>query len=348
MTVLPSEHRPVSRGPSGGGAGEVLPALHQAVATAQVVRTAERLGVLSLLSESGPASAVEVARSCGLATTATGRLLAALVDLGVLARVPTGRFALEVDVRPSWRWLETGWAGLEECVRDGRPVVAADSPGGAAELYPGLVKQLSLMFARPAASAARLLAPLAPSRVLDVGAGAAPWSLALAQVAPTARITCLDVPQVLCQTRAQVEAAGVSDRFDYWPGDVFQAELPAVAFDLVLLANLCHLFDAGRNAVLLRRLRSTLAPGGTLAIIDVLPPEDPQAQPRVSLYELGLLLRSERGQVYGVEQYAAWADAAHFGPLHAERLDGPFDLGLLTTSALGTVPLLPRLGGEPR
>ena len=342
MTALPVAHRPVSGGRPTEGAGEVLAALHQAVATAQVVRTAERVGVLSLLDEAGSASAEEVAHSCSLATEATGRLLAALADLGVLARVPSGRFSVAVDVRPAWRWLDSGWAGLEGCLRAGRPVVAADSPGGAGELYPELVPQLSMAFAGTAASAARLLAPLEPRRVLDVGAGAAPWSLALAEAAPTARITCLDVPPVLARTRAQVEAAGLSDRFDHWPGDAFQDELPPGEFDLVLLANLCHLFDAGRNAVLLRRLRSTLAPGGTLAIIDVLPPEDPQAQPRVSLYELGLLLRTERGQVHGLEEYAAWAGAAHFGPLHVERLDGPFDLGLLTTSALGRVPSAPR------
>jgi ubiquinone/menaquinone biosynthesis C-methylase UbiE len=197
------------------------------------------------------------------------------------------------------------------------------------------------MFAGSAASAARLLAPLAPSRVLDVGAGAAPWSLALAQVVPTARITCLDVPQVLVQTRAEVAAAGLSDRFDHWPADVFQDELPPGEFDLVLLANVCHLFDAARNAALLRRLRPVLSPRGTLAIIDVLPADDPDARLRISLYELGLLLRTERGQVHRLEDYAAWAGAAHFGPLHAERLDGPFDLGLLTTPALGTVPRVP-------
>jgi SAM-dependent methyltransferase len=333
--------RVASRGSLPWPAGDVLARLQQAVATAEVVRTAERLEVLSFLAGAGPASAEDVARSCGLAPAATGRLLAALSELGVLAPVPPGRFALVVDVRPSWRRLDSAWERLAECIRDGRPVVAADTRRGAAELYPGLVSQLSLLFTDAASSAARLLARLGARRMLDVGAGAAPWSIALALASPEVRVTCLDVPEVLVQTRAQVERAGLSHRFDYRPGDVFEADLPAEAYDLVLLGNVCHLFDPARNAALLRRLRPTLRPGGTLAIVDVLPSDDAQARVEISLYELGLLLRTERGQVYRAEDYARWAAGAGLGPVQAERLDGPFNLELVTTRVPDAGPCIP-------
>jgi SAM-dependent methyltransferase len=310
-------------------AGAVLTRLQEAFSTVEVVRAAERTGVAAFLARAGAASADEVAAACGLAPVQTGRLLTALAELGVLAPCPPDRFRPLVDLTP-WSAVMAGpWASLEACLRSGRPVVNADTAAGAAELYPAVVPRLADAFAASAASAARLLAPVA-GRVLDVGAGAAPWSTALARVEPGVRVTCLDLPQVLAETRRSVAAAGLSGRFDYLSGDVFTTALPAAAYDLVLLGNVCHLFDPATNAALLRRLRPALVPGGTLAIIDVLPPVDPAARARVALYELGLLLRTDRGRVYSVEDYGRWAQAAGFGGLGVQPIDGPVDLGLVT------------------
>jgi ubiquinone/menaquinone biosynthesis C-methylase UbiE len=171
--------------------------------------------------------------------------------------------------------------------------------------------------------------------VLDVGAGAAPWSIALAAAGSGVRVTCLDLPQVLAETRRSVAAAGLSERFDYLSGDVFTTTLPAAVYDLVLVGNVCHLFDRTTNEALLQRLRPVLTPGGTLAIIDVLPAADPAARARLALHELGLLLRTERGRVYSIEDYRAWAQAAGFRELSTQRLDGPVGVGLMTARIPG-------------
>jgi SAM-dependent methyltransferase len=316
-------------GSSRASAGAVLSRLHEAFSTVEVVRATERTGVAAFFARAGVASAEEVAAACGLAPAPTGWLLTALAELGVLATSPPGRFRTVVDLT-RWSAVMAGpWASLEACLRSGRPMVNADTAVGAAELYPTVVGGLADAFATSAASAAPLLAPSA-GRVLDVGAGAAPWSTALAAAEPGARVTCLDLPEVLAETRHAVAAAGLSERFDFLPGDVFTTALPASVYDLVLLGNVCHLFDPTTNETLLRRLRPVLAPGGTLAIIDVLPSADPAARVRVALYELGLLLRTERGRVYSVEDYRAWTQAAGFDQLSTQPLDSPVNLALLT------------------
>jgi predicted O-methyltransferase YrrM len=315
-------------------AGAVLTRLHEAFSTVEVVRAAERTGVAAFLARTGAASTDEVAAACGLAPVPTGRLLTALAELGVLAPCAPDRFRPLVDLT-RWSAVMAGpWASLEACLRSGRPVVNADTAAGAAELYPAVVPRLADLFSTAAASAARLLAPV-PGRVLDVGAGAAPWSTALAVVDPGVRVTCLDLPQVLAETRRSVAATGLSERFDYLPGDVFTTALPAATYDLVLLGNVCHLFDPATNAALLRRLRPAIVPGGTLAVIDVLPPADPAARARVALYELGLLLRTDRGRVYSIEDFRAWARAADFRGLRVQPIDGPVDLGLVTARTPG-------------
>jgi len=59
----------------------------------------------------------------------------------------------------------------------------ADTPAGAAELYPDVVAALSQLCVPAAKRAAKLLAPVSGD-VLDVGAGAAPWSIPLAAADP--------------------------------------------------------------------------------------------------------------------------------------------------------------------
>jgi hypothetical protein len=70
--------------------------------------------------------------------------------------------------------------------------------------------------------------------------------------------------------------------------------------------------------------------GGTLAIIDVLAAADLAARARLALYELGLLLRTERGRVYSIENYRAWVQAAGFRELSTRPLVGPVDISLMT------------------
>jgi SAM-dependent methyltransferase len=120
------------------------------------------------------------------------------------------------------------------------------------------------------------------------------------------------------------------------PGNVFTADLPEEAYDLVLLANVCHLFDADRNRALLRRLRRVLRPGGTLAVVDALPSEDPDERRLLVLYALGLRLRTVAGAVYPLASYSAWTEEAGLGPVDAVPLSRTPPLALLTCSAPAT------------
>src|SRR6266540_5778819 len=181
------------------------------------------------------------------------------------------------------------WARLEATLRDGRPPVRGDTPGGAASLYPGTVGHLGTMLAAAAEQAASLLP--AAARVLDAGAGAAPWSLAVAARDPACLVTAVDLPAVVPATRRAVTDADRERQFRFLAGDLFGVELGRGAYDLAIAGNLCHLFDKAANRRLLDRLYDALCPGGTLAVTDVIPDEG--AAPRwVALYELGLLLRT--------------------------------------------------------
>lgn len=306
--------------------------LEQACGTAAAIDVAVRAGVLDRLAAS-PATAREVARDCGCGVRTTGALLTALAALGVLVARPDGRYAAAAPDVPVLGRIAVLWRGLEQRLRTGAPVVAADTPDGAATLYPDVVPALARMVADDAAAAAALLRARGPVRdVLDVGAGAAPWSVALAREEPAARVTALDVAPVLAATRSGAESAGVAERFAYLAGDVFDTPLPPSAFDVAVLGNLCHLFDEHANAALIDRVAPALRPGGRLAVVDVLPAAD---DARIGLYALGLLLRTGSGRVYPETAYAGWAAAAGLRPVATQPLPGPNRLSLLTFERRG-------------
>jgi SAM-dependent methyltransferase len=167
-------------------------------------------------------------------------------------------------------------------------------------------------------------------RVLDLGAGAAPWSLALAARNPDIRVTAVDVPAVLAVTRQVVATSGYAARFDYLSGDLFAVDLGRSAYDLAIAGNLCHLFDEATNRRLLGRLFATLRPGGTLAILDALPNERLDGPRPVVLYALGLLLRTSRGQVYPFSTYVGWLREVGYEAVERTDLSEALPISLLT------------------
>jgi SAM-dependent methyltransferase len=306
---------------------EQLYRLANVLQAAAAFDTAARLGILNHLHET-PSCAEEVTRHCGTAPGVTFLLLDALQALGVLQREDDGRYAATTVAR----WLTTvatGWSHLDQVVRTGEPLVPADTAAGAADLYPEVVPLLAKLVAPAAARAAELLTPVR-GEVLDVGAGAAPWSIALAQANPSARVTALDLADVLPTTRQAVEAAGLTTRFQYHVGDMFTADLPTAAYDLILLGNVCHLFSPQANRALLQRLRPVLRGGATLAIVDALPSEDPEERRSLSLYALGLRMRTSAGAVYPLDAYTSWLREAGHGEVTAIALSRTPPLALLT------------------
>jgi ubiquinone/menaquinone biosynthesis C-methylase UbiE len=309
-----------------------LQSLADAVSTAHVVEAAAELGLIDHLS-TGPRDASELAHACATDLAMTALLLDTLAALGVVRRDTSSRYELTVDGLPLVTGAARGWSRLVDVVRSGEPLAKADTAEGASALYPDVVPLLSAMFTPAARRAAQLLAGSGVD-VLDVGAGAAPWSTALATYSPGVRVTALDLPAVVASTRRAVDAADLGDRFEYLAGDAFTCRLHPAAYDLVLLGNICHLFDEAHNRAVLQRLRPAVRPGGLLAIIDVLAPPAPGVQRSISLYALGLRLRTSRGTVHPLAGYEAWTSDAGFGPVQVEPLSATPPLSLLACRKL--------------
>lgn len=280
----------------------------EALQAAAAVSAADRLGVLAVL-ESGPVPMETLARTCRTDVRSTGVLLDALLAMGLVS-ISDGRFHAAVPHLSALGAISASGDLLTQAIRSGRAPMQCDMPSGASRSYPDAVSYLAALLAHAADTAADQLGEA--HRVLDVGAGAAPWSLAVARRNPGCRITALDLAAVITVTQRAVSAAGCADRFDYISGDVFGVALAPATYDLVLLGNLCHLFDEPTNRKLLRRLRPAILDGGRIAVIDALPSQDEAAQRAIRLYGVGLLTRSTAGGVHDLSSYLAWFGDAGF------------------------------------
>jgi SAM-dependent methyltransferase len=299
------------------GTAESLAFLSEAVAAAAALRTAVRLGMLDQLDVAA-ATAGELAAVCGIDARGAERLLSALAGLGILELRGDRWRRLVPELSGLVRFVAL-WDTLDVVIREGSPVVRADTVDGAAAFYPDVVSDLATMLA-VAAQRAALLLPRA-TRVLDAGAGAATWSLAYATRHPSCVVTAVDLPAIVPATRQAVIDANRGPQFDFVPGDLFEVDLPRCSYDLAIAGNICHLFDEVTNRRLLTILYEVLTPGGTLAIADIVP--DQGSDPRsAGLYELGLHLRTGSGGVHRLTAYRGWlADAGFELPEIHELLD---------------------------
>ena len=298
----------------------------EAGGSAAVVASAIEVGLIESLSD--PAPAAEHASRLGLDPEATGLELEALVALGI-AEERHGRFgAAEAADQlapgpPLGALPERGlWAHLPRFLRTGERYARMD--GSTAErsaAYSELTRALGRLFN----DAARELAAKLPSRerILDVGAGSGVWSLAMAERSDAARITAIDLPQVLPAFEERAERLGLRGRVELVAADYHSMELPSQAFDRVLLANVLHLEPPRSARSLLRRVTPALAPGGELVVIDALLQGDPARDRARSIYALHLAMRTRRGRVHPRAEVERWCRDAGLGEGELVTLNAP-------------------------
>lgn len=295
---------------------EQLGFLYEARAASALLEASLELGVIDRLGR-GPVDAVTLARECGIREETAPALLSALASLGLAERLQHATYLGVSGGLTGFLQLLARWDRFADGLRH-RPEVSADAPPGADEAFCRTVGPLAEFCAPAIGKAVEHLTGTGP-RVLDLGAGAAPWSLALAGADPEVVVTVVDLPAVLPITRQAVSAAGCEAQFRLVDEDVFTVVLEEGAFDLVILGNLCHLLDESANRRLLGRAARWLAPGGTLAVIDFLSNERRDGPRSVALYAVELVRRAPSGQVYPFSSYAGWLREA--GCERVERVE---------------------------
>jgi ubiquinone/menaquinone biosynthesis C-methylase UbiE len=266
--------------------------LTEAAGKVAAFSTAVRLGLLDRIDRE-PAAPAELARTCGATERGVRAVLAVLVEGGFIEKLADGRYRPVLTGLAALHPLIPLWEHLPDAVRTGVPVYEATA---------GTASPLTFLVGLwgDAVDKAVEVLPKA-KRILDVGAGTAPWTIAYSARNPGSRVTALDLPEVIPVTRRAVSRAGLTDRFEYLPGDMFDLPLEPCVYDLIVVAQVCSLFDRVTGAGLIERLVPALATNGVLAIVDTL-----AGGSGAAMHELSLYLRTQEGTVHQPDAYQEW------------------------------------------
>lgn len=192
--------------------------------------------------------------------------------------------------------------------------------------------------AGPAVFVARLLANAleapagVPWRVLDIAAGHGMFGITLASENPKARVVAVDWNNVLEVARENARAAGVQDRFETIAGSAFEVDL-GTGYDLVLLPNFLHHFDAPTCEAFLRKVHGALAPGGRAITIEFMPDDDRVTPAIPAAFALVMLVATPGGDAYTATELQRMAANAGFARNEVRDLAPSFHRAMISTKA---------------
>ena len=292
-----------------------------------IVAAAVELDVFSSIA-SGARTAREIASKANADEFALRRMLDSLAALKYLSR-NGDRYSLSPQsaaflVRGSELYMEgidqfaksqmMSWFQLAQAVKSGRPVVPPGDDAGLATFFSILVRcifPLGFVAAQAAVAAISPARRARIKRILDVGGGAAPWSIPFAQTIRGARVTVLDLPAVTQITREYAAKFGVGDRYGYLEGDLRQVDFGG-GYDLITLGHIIHGEgrDAGRRLV--ERSAEALADRGLLLIAELIPNNDRTGPAGALMFGINMLLHTPDGDVFTMKEYREWLKAAGF------------------------------------
>jgi len=213
------------------------------------------------------------------------------------------------------------WQGLFDCVRLGRPTPEeAVDPRLTSDpkAFAAAMDELARAKAGTLAEALDLSGVVS---MLDVGGGPGTYAIELARRHTDLRGVVLERSETAAVAEEQIAAAGLEERLTARSGDAFYDDLGG-PYDLVLVSNLIHIYSSADNRALVARCAGALAPGGRLAVKDLL--LDPGGTTPVSaaLFAVNMLVSTEAGDCYTVGQVAEWLLEAGLTPEPVIDLDG--------------------------
>jgi ubiquinone/menaquinone biosynthesis C-methylase UbiE len=171
-------------------------------------------------------------------------------------------------------------------------------------IWVNFARNMAPLLATPAEFIAKMVGADSGAKwkVLDIAAGHGLFGITIARHNPNAQIVAVDWAAVLEVARENAAKAGVADRITSLPGSAFEVDFGS-GYDLVLLTNFLHHFDAATNETLLRKIHAALAPGGRAITLEFIPNEDRVSPPMDAMFAMMMLGSTAAGDAYTFSEY---------------------------------------------
>jgi hypothetical protein len=212
------------------------------------------------------------------------------------------------------------WSDFLECVRTGNAAIERAFGKTIFERHAENAEEAALFREAMAGFAAALSAPLMAaydfgrfSLVADIGGGNGRLIADILAAHPSARGILFDLPHVVADAPALLEAGGVAWRCEIVGGSFFDG-VPARANAYVLRAIL-HDWDDERSIAILENVRKAMAEGAVLLIVERVLPERAEEGVAADSYllDLEMLVNTPGGRERTESEFQAVLKAAGFG-----------------------------------
>ena len=280
----------------------------------EAIKTGIELGVFTVIA-AGHTTAKAVAEKCGASERGTRILCDFLVISGFLTKdgntyglTPDSAMFLDKN-SPAYMGtvsefilsphLVDNFGHLTEAVRKGGTAgdtkpLEPDHP-----MWVRFARAMAPMMAMPAQLMAQLVDPAKDQklRVLDIAAGHGLYGLAFAKRNPQVEVTAVDWSNVLEVAIENAKAADVLPQYHTKPGSAFDVDY-GTGYDVILLTNFLHHFDAETCEKLLRKVHASLAEDGRVVTLEFVPNEDRVTPPQAAAFSIMMLGMTPAGDAY--------------------------------------------------
>ena len=218
--------------------------------------------------------------------------------------------------------LTQAFADVAGAVRKGgTALTGAGSMAPEHPMWLSFARGMSWLMTPGARALAEIVAldPARATKVLDISASHAIWGLSFAQRNPRAQIVALDWAPVLKVARENAERMKLADRFSTIEGSAFDVDF-GKDYDLILLPNFLHHFDAPTCVRLLAKCHAALRENGRVAIVEFVPNPDRVSPPDAATFSLVMLVSTERGDAYTFAEFEQMLHEARFTSIEQHPL----------------------------
>src|SRR5215510_6813619 len=295
----------------------------------EALKAGIELEVFTAIGE-GNTTAADIAKRCHASDKGIRVLCDYLAIMEMLTK-KDGRYALTIDSSvfldkhsPAYvggateflcsPMLTDGAKHMTEAVRKGGTAMENDGTIGPDHpIWVKFARGMAPMMAMPAQLLAKLVDPSADRKlkILDIAAGHGLYGINFAINNPQAEVTALDWKAVLEVAKENAQKMGVADRHKTIEGSAFDVDF-GTGYDLVLITNFLHHFDAPTNETLLRKVHAALADGGRAVILEFVPNDDRVTPPDSAGFSMMMLVSTPSGDAYTFAELERMAANAGF------------------------------------
>lgn len=308
---------------------------------ATALMTASGLGLFDELKK--PAAAPKIAKKLDLDPQASLRLLNVLTGMGIVAKeddrfyLPEGwrKFLQRDGERYLGQWialmadLQKAWMELPQYIGSGHNVTSVmDMLGGDPERMRAFIDAMHDKAVKATGMIARAVPLGQARRMLDVGGGPGTYALEWARLHPVLQATVFDIAPVLEVARDYIRRYKLEDRVTTQAGDFNQGDL-GTGYDLVLLANVLHMYSAEMASALVARAAAALEPGGRLIIHGFATDEGGTSPLEDAIFSVNIGLLTEGGRAHPLAEMTGWVTSAGLAEARSFRIDA-IPTGVLT------------------